>query len=107
MADTVASQPSPIAAGHVCAGQNVGVTQAGERIWLVTLMRYDSGHLDYETCRLEPIENPFVPKLFTHVSGMKCYLCHRNGPGWDFAEGHVRYFGVSFSNSPPAPWVSA
>ena len=26
---------------HVFAGQNVGVTQVGERIWLVTFMRYD------------------------------------------------------------------
>jgi len=28
---------------HVFAGQNVGVTQVGERIWLVTFMRYDFG----------------------------------------------------------------
>jgi putative transposase len=48
---------------HVFAGQNVGVTQVGERIWLVTFMRYDLGYFDDETCRLEPIENPFVPKL--------------------------------------------
>ena len=27
-------------------------------------MRYDLGYFDDETCRLEPIENPFVPKLF-------------------------------------------
>jgi putative transposase len=48
---------------HVFAGQNVGVTQVGERIWLVTFMRYDLGYFDDETCRLEPIENPFAPKL--------------------------------------------
>jgi putative transposase len=48
---------------HVFAGQNVGVTQVGERIWLVTFMRYDVGYFDDETCRLEPIENPFAPKL--------------------------------------------
>jgi putative transposase len=47
----------------VFAGQNVGVTQVGERIWLVTFMRYDLGYFDDETCRLEPIENPFAPKL--------------------------------------------
>jgi hypothetical protein len=28
---------------HVFAGQNGGVTQVGERIWLVTFMRYDLG----------------------------------------------------------------
>jgi putative transposase len=48
---------------HVFAGQNVGVTQVGERVWLVTFMRYDLGYFDDETCRLEPIENPFSPKL--------------------------------------------
>jgi putative transposase len=39
------------------------VTQVGERIWLVTFMHYDLGYFDDETCRLEPIENPFGPKL--------------------------------------------
>jgi putative transposase len=48
---------------HVFAGQNVGVTQVAERTWLVTFMRYDLGYFDDETCRLEPIDNPFAPKL--------------------------------------------
>jgi putative transposase len=48
---------------HVFAGQNVGVTQVGDRIWLVTFMQYDLGYFDDETCRLEPIDNPFGPKV--------------------------------------------
>jgi putative transposase len=48
---------------HVFAGQNVGVTQVSERIWLVTFMQYDLGYFDDETCRLEPIENPFGAKV--------------------------------------------
>src|ERR671919_2044914 len=48
---------------HVFAGQSVGVTQVGERIWLVTFMHYDLGYFDDEVCRLEPIENPFGPKV--------------------------------------------
>jgi putative transposase len=48
---------------QVFAGQNVGVTQVGERIWLVTFMDYDLGYFDDETCRLEPIDNPFGPKV--------------------------------------------
>jgi putative transposase len=48
---------------HVFAGQKVGVTQVGERIWLVTFMQYDLGYFDDETCRLEPIDNPFGPKV--------------------------------------------
>lgn len=35
----------------------------GERTWLVTFMQYDLGYFDDETCRLEPIENPFGPKV--------------------------------------------
>jgi hypothetical protein len=41
----------------------VGVTQVGERVWLVTFMRYELRYFDDETCRLEPVENPFAPKL--------------------------------------------
>jgi putative transposase len=48
---------------QVFAGQNVGVTQVGDRIWLVTFMQYDLGYFDDETCRLEPIENPFGSKV--------------------------------------------
>jgi putative transposase len=48
---------------HAFAGQNVGVTQVGERIWLVSFMQYDLGYFDDETCRLEPIDNPFGPKV--------------------------------------------
>ena len=43
------------------AGQRVGVKQVDERIWLVSFMHYDLGYFDDETCRLEPIENPFGP----------------------------------------------
>jgi putative transposase len=53
---------------HVFAGPNVGVTQVGDRIWLVTFMQYDLGYFDDETCRLEPIENPFGPKVLPMCS---------------------------------------
>jgi putative transposase len=48
---------------QVLAGQDVGVKQVDDHIWLVTFMDYDLGYFDDETCRLEPIENPFGPKL--------------------------------------------
>ena len=48
---------------QVFAGQNVGVKQVSDRIWLVTFMDYDLGYFDDETCRLEPVENPFGPKV--------------------------------------------
>jgi putative transposase len=48
---------------QVFAGQQVGVRQVSERVWLVTFMDYDLGYFDDETCRLEPIENPFGPTV--------------------------------------------
>ena len=48
---------------HVFAGQNVSVTQVGDHLWLVTFMHYDLGYFDDEAGRLEPIENPFGPKV--------------------------------------------
>ena len=48
---------------HALAGQSVGITQVGDRIWLVTFMQYDLGYFDDETVRVEPIDNPFGPKV--------------------------------------------
>jgi putative transposase len=47
----------------VFAGQLVGLKQVSDEIWLVSFMDYDLGYFDHETCRLEPIENPFGPKV--------------------------------------------
>src|SRR5581483_194344 len=47
----------------VFAGQNVGVKQTDDRVWLVSFMHYDLGYFDDETCRLEPLHNPFGPKV--------------------------------------------
>jgi len=45
------------------AGQNVGIKEVSDRIWLVTFMQYDLGFFDRETCRLEPLADPFEPKV--------------------------------------------
>jgi putative transposase len=50
------------------AGQNVGVREVGEHLWLVTFMHYDLGYFDDETCRLEPIDDPFGPKVLPMCS---------------------------------------
>src|SRR4029079_18865981 len=42
----------------VFAGQNVGVRQVSDRIWLVSFMDYDLGYFDDETCSLEPSSHP-------------------------------------------------
>jgi putative transposase len=48
---------------NVFAGQNVGVKQIADQIWLVSFMEYDLGFFDHETCRLESAENPFGAKV--------------------------------------------
>ena len=52
----------------VFAGQNVGVTQVGEHVWLVSFMQYDLGYFDDEACRVEPIDYPFGSKVLPMCS---------------------------------------
>ncbi len=47
---------------YVFAGQNVGVKEISDGIWLVTFMDYDLGYFDEETSKLEPLEYPFAPE---------------------------------------------
>ena len=47
----------------VFAGQTVGIKQVEDHIWLASFMDYDLGYFDDETCRLEPLDNPFGPKV--------------------------------------------
>ena len=58
-----------ISLSHLFAGQMVGIKQVEDRIWLVSFMQYDLGFFDDETCRLEPIENPFGPTVLS-VTGI-------------------------------------
>lgn len=47
----------------VLAGQNVGVKQVDDKIWLVSFMDYDLGFFDHEIGRLGTAENPFAAKV--------------------------------------------
>jgi putative transposase len=47
----------------VFAGQAVGIKRSPQRHRLVSFMDYDLGYFDLETRVLEPLENPFGPKL--------------------------------------------
>ncbi len=47
----------------VFAGQNVGIREVDDKIWLVSFLDYDLGFFDEEIGRVEPGPNPFVPKL--------------------------------------------
>jgi len=48
---------------HVFAGQNMGVKEVTDGIWLVTFMDYDLGYFDFETNKIEPLEYPFAPEM--------------------------------------------
>jgi len=48
----------------VClAGQAVGIKEVDDGIWLVSFMDYDLGYVDLEEKSLQPLENPFGPKV--------------------------------------------
>ena len=48
---------------QVFAGQTVGLKETDDGVWLVTFMDYDLGYFDEESRRLEPLANPFGPRL--------------------------------------------
>jgi transposase InsO family protein len=47
----------------VLAGQKVGLREVDEGIWLVSFMHYDLGYIDLEQKTLQPLDNPFGPRL--------------------------------------------
>ena len=48
---------------QVFAGQNVGIREVSEHIWLVSFMHYDLGFFDLESGRVECAPNPFAAKV--------------------------------------------
>src|SRR6516162_1403701 len=51
----------------VLAGQTLGLKEVDEGIWLVNFMDYDLGYVDLEQKTLQPLDNPFGPRVVTHV----------------------------------------
>ena len=47
----------------VLAGQSLGIKEVDEGIWLVSFMHYDLGYFDLEQKTLQPLDNPFGPRL--------------------------------------------
>lgn len=52
------------------AGQNIGVKQVADQVWLVSFMDYDLGFFDNETMSHRMRREPFRRKGVTHVSGI-------------------------------------
>ena len=47
----------------VLAGQKLGIKEVDEGIWLVSFSHYDLGYFDLEQKTLQPLDNPFGPRL--------------------------------------------
>jgi putative transposase len=47
----------------VFAGQNVGIKEVSDKVWLVSFMQYDLGFFDQETGWITSVENPFGAKV--------------------------------------------
>jgi putative transposase len=52
----------------VFAGQNVGVKEVSDKIWLVSFMKYDLGFFDQELGTVTSAENPFGAKVLPMCS---------------------------------------
>ena len=48
---------------HVLAGQRVGIKEVDDGIWIVSFIHYDLGYIDLEQKTLQPLDNPFGPRL--------------------------------------------
>jgi transposase InsO family protein len=47
----------------VFAGQIIGIKEVDDSVWLVSFMHYDLGYFDLEQRTLQPLDNPFGPRL--------------------------------------------
>ena len=62
----------------VLAGQRLGIKEVDDGIWIVSFRHYDLGFFDLERKTLQPLDNPFGPRLLamsqvrsvTHRSGL-------------------------------------
>ncbi len=71
----------------VLAGQHLEIKQVDDGVWIVSFMSYDLGFIDLEQKTLQPLDNPFGPRLspmsvVTHVLGTICHPCIRAGQNW-------------------------
>jgi hypothetical protein len=47
----------------VLAGQRLGIKEVDDGIWIVSFMGYDLDFIDLEQKTLQPLNNPFGPRL--------------------------------------------
>ena len=49
----------------------MGIKEVDDGIWLVSFMDYDLGYIDLGEKTLQPLDNPFGPKVY-YLSGTFC-----------------------------------
>ena len=54
----------------VFAGQNFGVKEVSDKIWLVSFMKYDLGFFDQEEGTVTSLDNPFGAKVLPMCSAV-------------------------------------
>jgi hypothetical protein len=60
---SILNQTKKINLSTVTAGQAVVLKEVEEGIWLVSFMDYDLGYIDLEERTLQPLDNPFGPRV--------------------------------------------
>jgi hypothetical protein len=55
--------PQKITISTVLAGQRLGIKEVDDGIWLVSFLPCDLGYFDLEQKTLQPLDNPFGPRL--------------------------------------------
>jgi hypothetical protein len=83
------------ALGHLRT-QAVGIKEVHDDIWLVSFLDYDLGYFDLETRVLEPLENPFGPKVLP--MRLKYVVSPMSGPDRIYWSGRV-----DLNHRPPGP----
>ena len=56
----------------IFAGQNVGIKEVSDKVWLMSFMQCDPGFFDHETDRVTSADNPFGAKVLP--------VCRNNNP---------------------------
>jgi hypothetical protein len=59
------------------AGQNVGVKEVSDKIWMISLMQYDLRAFDHQTGTITSAENPFGAKVVSPCARNNPYQCAR------------------------------
>ncbi len=103
---------------QVFAGQRLGIKEVDEGIWIVSVMHYDLGYIDLEQKTLQPLDNPFGPRLspmsqvrpVTYLSGpYRHVLAERESAanpsqlGIPCSSGNLQGISTAFSGGNPAP----